>query len=134
MRLLMIPFAATMLAACETTPETVSRTDSEQRAFDRALAGKSAGKAEKCLPTYRSNDMTVIDEQTILFRDGRTTYVNNTLGRCSSLGNSGYALVTRNIGPQLCRGDIATVVDTSTGMTVGSCSIGEFVPYRAAAQ
>lgn len=131
MRLLMIPIAATMLAACETGPETMTRSDSDQRAYDRALAGKSAGKPEKCLPTFRSNDMTVIDDHTILFRDGRTIYVNNTLGRCSSLGNSGYALVTRNIGPQLCRGDIATVVDTQTGMTVGSCAMGDFVPYRA---
>ncbi|MEP7315585.1 MAG: hypothetical protein ABI667_02725 [Sphingomicrobium sp.] len=131
MRLLMIPIAATMVAACQTATEQPTRTASQQQSYDRALAGKTAGKAEKCLPTYRSNDMSVIDDHTILFRDGRTTYVNSTLGNCSGLGDSGHALVTRNVGPQLCRGDIATVVDTSTGMTVGSCSMGDFVPYRA---
>lgn len=130
MRLLLIPMAMTVLSACETAPEPVSRTASDQQAYDKTLAGKVAGPATKCLPTYRSNDMTVIDEGTILFRDGRTTYVNNTLGRCNQLGRSGYAMVTRNVGPQLCRGDIATVTDTMSGMTVGSCSLGDFVPYR----
>ncbi len=132
MRLMLIPMLAGVLAACETAPDPVSRTASDQLAFDKALAGKMAGPASKCLATYRSNDMTVIDEGTILFRDGRTTYVNSTLGRCSQLGRSGYAMVTRNVGPQLCRGDIVNVTDTMSGMTVGSCALGDFVPYRPA--
>ena len=32
-------------------------------------------------------------------------------------------------GTGLCRGEIAQVIDTSQGFTVGSCSIGDFVPY-----
>ncbi len=130
MRLMMIPIATIALGACTTGPEQMTRSESDQRVYDKALAGKIAGKAESCLPTYRSNDMTVVDDHTILFREGRTTWVNSTLGRCSSLGNSGYALVTRNFNSQLCRGDIATVTDVSTGMTVGSCALGDFVPYR----
>jgi hypothetical protein len=130
MRLMMIPIAVAALGACETAPEPASRSASSQISYDRALASKVAGEAQKCLPTFRSNDMTVIDDQTILFHEGRTTWVNTTLGRCSNLGRSGYALVTRNVGPQLCRGDIATVTDTMSGMTVGSCALGDFVPYR----
>ena len=60
----------------------------------------------------------------ILFRDGRTTYVNHPLGGCNNLQQSGRALVTRNFGPQLCRGDLATVVDNTSGMSVGACSLG----------
>jgi hypothetical protein len=118
------------LCACATASEPAQRSASAQRQYDNLLAGKVAGKAEKCLPTYRSNDMTIIDDNTILFRDGRTTYVNHPLGGCQSLGRSGSALVTRNIGPQLCRGDLATVMDNSSGMTLGACSLGDFVPYR----
>ena len=29
----------------------------------------------------------------------------------------------------MCSGDIATVADLRTGMTVGSCTLGDFVPY-----
>ena len=132
MRLMMIPIAAVALSACQTASEPASRLAEDQQAYDKALAGKTAGASSNCLPTYRSQDMTVIDEGTILFRDGRTVWVNNTLGRCSNLGRSGYAMVTKSFGSQLCRGDIATVTDTQSGMMVGSCSIGEFVPYRPA--
>ena len=38
-------------------------------------------------------------------------------------------LVTRTSGTGLCSGDIARVVDVSNGITVGSCALGEFVPY-----
>ena len=58
-----------------------------------------------------TNDMTVIDDNTILFRDGRTVYVNHPLGGCNNLHQSGRALVTQNFGPQLCRGDQATVAE-----------------------
>ena len=136
MRILMIAAtaaAATTLAACETVDsQPTQRSARAQQNFDKALAGKVAGKPESCLPLYRSNDMTVIDDDTILYRDGRTTYVNQPLGGCNNLGNGSYALVTRSTGSQLCRGDIAEVRDMTAGITVGSCALGDFVPYRPA--
>jgi hypothetical protein len=40
------------------------------------------------------------------------------------------ALVTKQFGnAELCRGDIARVVDTLNGFTVGSCVFGDFTPY-----
>lgn len=135
MRILMIAVAvaATGLAACETVDsQPQQRTASQQRSFDKALAGKVAGKPESCLPLQRSNDMVVIDDDTIIYRDGRTTYVNKPLGGCNNLGNGSYALVTQSQGSQLCRGDIARVRDMTAGIDVGSCALGEFVPYRPA--
>ena len=131
MRIFMLATAVVGLCACATASEPAQRSASAQRQFDSALAGKLPGKAEKCLPTYRSNDMTIIDDNTILFRDGRTVYVNHPLGGCNNLQQSGRALVTKNFGPQLCRGDLATVIDNTSGMSVGACSLGDFVPYKA---
>lgn len=130
MRIFMLATAVVGLCACATASEPEQRSAKDQATYDRMLAGKVAGKAEKCLPTRRSNDMTVIDDNTILFRDGRTVYVNQPLGGCNNLHQSGRALVTKNFGPQLCRGDLATVVDNTSGMTLGACSLGDFVPYR----
>ena len=131
MRMLLLAAAATSLVACETTDsQPAQRSERQQQTFDKALAGKVPGKAEKCLPLQRSNDMEVIDDDTILYRDGRTTYVNQPLGSCNLLGRGSYALVTRSQGSQLCRGDIANVVDATTGVTVGSCALGDFVPYK----
>jgi len=133
MRLLILATAAVGLAACATAmSQPEQRSAQAQATYDRLLAGKTAGRPAKCLPLQRTNDMQVIDDDTILYRDGRTTYVNKPLGSCNLLSRGSYALVTRSIGSQLCRGDIGTVTDISTGTTVGSCALGDFVPYRAA--
>ena len=131
MRLFMLASIAAGLCACATASEPTYRSAQAQHEYEHLLAGKTAGKAEKCLPTYRSNDMTIIDDDTILFRDGRTVYVNHPLGGCNNLHQSGRALVTRNFGPQLCRGDLATVVDNTSGISVGACSLGDFIPYKS---
>ena len=130
MRLYMLATAVAGLCACATASEAPQRTAQQQREYDHLTAGRTPGKAEKCLPTYRSNDMTIIDDDTILFRDGRTTYVNHPLGGCFNLHQSGRALVTKNFGPQLCRGDLASVVDNTSGITVGACALGDFIPYK----
>ena len=126
--------ASFALAGCGVVGDQ-PRTARAETHLTRALSGKVAGKAVDCLPAFRSNDMSVIDDNTILFRDGRSTvYRNDPPGGCRPIGAPGYALVTHIFGPSLCRGDIAQVVDTSTGMFAGSCVLGDFVPYRTAAR
>ncbi len=133
MRLLILATAALGLAACATAmSQPAQRSERAQAQYDQLLAGKTAGKPANCLPLQRSNDMVVIDDDTILYRDGRTTYVNRPLGSCNLLSRGSYALVTRSQGSQLCRGDIGMVTDLSNGITVGSCALGDFVPYKPA--
>ena len=61
--------------------------------------------------------MRTIDENTILFRNGSTTYVTHMRGPCNGIGGGNYALVTRQYGTaDLCSGDIAQVVDTVNGI------------------
>jgi hypothetical protein len=128
MRGMSLLLVAATLAGCSTAPEQRSARAEDQ--LRRALDGKVAQAAVPCLPRSRSGDMTVIDDNTILFREGRTVYRNDLNGgRCGGLG-AGNTLLTRQHG-QLCRGDIAEVINISTGTTTGSCVIGDFVPYRA---
>ena len=63
MRLFMLATAAAALCACATASEPAQRSAKAQAEYDRLLAGKVPGKVEKCLPTYQSNDMTVIEER-----------------------------------------------------------------------
>jgi hypothetical protein len=119
------------LVACTTTAaEQPIRSAKSQRQYEQLLAGKVAGPPVSCLPTYNQNDMVVIDEQTVAFRNGSSrVYVNHMQGGCTNLGGP-YALVTRTFGgSQLCRGDIGQVVDLTNRVTVGSCVFGDFVPY-----
>ena len=130
MRCMSLLLMAGALGACSTAPQP-GRTAEAEAHLDKVLAGKAAGKPINCLPHYRANDMVVIDDNTVVFKDGRTAYRNDFQGgACSNLGSGFYALVTRTSGGLgLCRGDIAQILDTSSGMTVGSCVLGDFVPY-----
>lgn len=117
------------LIGCMTQPPTPTRTAEAQAELDKLLAGKTAGPPITCLQHYRANDMVRIDDSTVAFKQGSRVYVNHLIGACSNLDSSFYALVTRSNGMGLCRGDIAHVQDVSTGAIVGSCAIGDFVPY-----
>ncbi len=125
---------APLLASCVGQEIPPHQTAKGEARLAQRLAGTVAGEPVNCLPRYRSNDMEVIDNDTILFHDGRTTYRQDTSGSCYPYGRqSGYALVTRSVGGGgggLCNGDIAQVVETSGGFYAGSCSFNRFIPYR----
>jgi hypothetical protein len=131
MRVISVLMAGAMLASCTTGPPEPTRSAQKQQEFQQLLNGKVAQGSVSCLPHYRSGDMRIIDDQTIAFRDGSSrVYVNHMQGACNNLGFGSYALVTRQFGSaDLCRGDIARVVDVMNGFTVGSCVFGDFVPY-----
>jgi hypothetical protein len=120
------------LAGCATQPPAPTRTAEAQAELNKLVAGKTAGAPLTCLQHYRANDMVRIDESTVAFKQGRQVYVNHLIGACSNLDSSFYVLVTRSSGTGLCRGDIAHVQDVSTGAIVGSCAIGDFIPYGPA--
>lgn len=129
--LLVAGAAGAALASCAAAPQPGRSAQAESH-FQTLIAGKVAGPAMSCLPSYRSSDMVVIDGQTVAFRDGgRRLWVTDLGQGCSNLGSGHYALVTRSYGGTgLCRGDIAQVADLASGFTVGSCVFGDFVPYE----
>jgi hypothetical protein len=124
-----------ILAGCTASnAQEGQRSLKAQQTLDRYLSGRVAGRPQSCLPFYRSDDMVIVDEETILFRDGANrVWRNDPLGGCNGLGRPGTALVTRSIGGTgLCRGEIANIVDTANGFFVGTCSLGDFVPFTVA--
>lgn len=122
--------AAAVLGSCSTAPAPEVRSPRAQKELTAALAGRVAGKPVTCLPSYRADNMQIIDDWTILFKDGRTVYVQNPRGGCSGIGNHRNVLVTRLWGAsQLCSGDISHLVDLSTGIGGGACVFSDFVPY-----
>jgi hypothetical protein len=60
---------------------------------------------------------------------GRTVYVNRPPGGCPEL-NPFRALRIKTTTGQLCRGDIVSVFDATSGIEYGSCGLGDFVEYR----
>ena len=131
MKMLSFLLVSVAVAGCApVAPEP--RTPQAEAKLQQALAGKVPGQPTTCLQPYQTNETITIDENTILFRRGNTVYRNELQGGCYGLGSGFYTLVTRSSGAGLCRGDIATVADPTSGVTVGSCVVGDFVPYRPA--
>ena len=134
-RLSLLLLAAAATASCNTVPPSPSTAQiaANQAHLQELTAGKVAQAPISCLPHHRANDMVVVDESTVAFKDGGRVYVAHMNGPCSNLGGPGYALLTRTTGTaDLCRGDIAQVVDTSAHITVGSCVFDHFTPYSPA--
>ena len=132
MRTILIAAAAAGgLAACSTAPEQPMRSPEKQAEFLRLIEGRVPGPTMNCLPSFEADDMRVIDDQTVVFgQRSNRLYVGHFKGDCANLGQPGYALVTRRPGGSgMCGGDIATVVQTMSGITAGSCVIGGFTPY-----
>lgn len=122
--------AAAMLAAPSTTIAKPEHGFKSAQALARALAGRTAGQAVRCVPNFRSSEMTIIDDGTILFGEGKTIYLQKPAGGCPGLGIGGNTLVARQFATnRMCQGDVNEVVDARNGITVGSCVFEPFIPY-----
>ncbi len=134
MRLVAALLMAAVVSACAPSAVSEPRTAKAELQLQKALQGKVAGAPVNCLPSTRTGDMTIVDDNTILFRDGRSRlYRNDPRGGCSPMGRGGYTLVTRSTTGEMCRGDIVQVVDLTSRTFAGSCSLGDFIPYQASA-
>jgi hypothetical protein len=121
--------AAAACTANEPADPRAAQTGAEQ--LSKALAGyEPAGPSRSCvqLRELRGNrsagEAIVFDGQT-----SGTLYVNRPPGGCPTL-EFGRALVTRTSMGELCRGDIADVIDPVSHTTYGGCGLGDFEPYK----
>ena len=122
------------LASCTTATPPPMRSAQGQQEFERLVAGKVAGPPQSCLATFNTNDMIVIDDETVAFRQGANrVYVNHLQSGCNGIASGFNALVTRQTGASsLCRGDIAESQNLTSHVTTGSCVFGDFIPYSRA--
>lgn len=93
------------------------------------LEGRVAGEPMQCIPTFRSNDsLSIIDGTAIVYKDGRTVYVNRT-AHPETLDWNDVLVINRFTGSQLCKLDRVTTVDRGAGFFSGVVFLTDFVPY-----
>ena len=127
-----LALAAAGCAATAPSPAMERRAALAQSQLDAKLAGYTAGAVQECLDTRTLEGPEGYGDSTLLFRDGRRRlYRTETSGSCNGIGR-GDALITRQYGTRICRGDIARTADLTAGIPTGSCSFGAFVPYTRA--
>lgn len=89
-----------------------------------------AGEPARCVTIYAQQSLMVSEtsRHTLIYRDGRTTWVNELANYCRFGIND--VLVTEPIGSQYCRGDIIRSFDRISHIPGPGCVLGEFVPYK----
>ena len=128
---LLATFAVAGCATAEREPYQLAEDDREQ--LDRLLEGRVAGEPRSCLFGSGNEQLTVIDDRTLVYRVGGRRYLQQMTTDCPDLDSSFAALVTTRIGGSgPCEGDIARVIDTGSGIVYGACAFGPFIPYEPA--
>ena len=123
----------TVVAACgqvERTPAPL--TEKQSAVLMKEIGGKVAGKPLTCISDFNADNMIRVSDNIVLYRvSGRLVYKNVLRSPCPGLARDSDIVVSEQFGSQKCRGDILRLVDRTSGMTGGICSLGDFVPYRA---
>lgn len=121
---------AAMIAALPSAATAAPKPTSEQK-LEKILEGRVAGEPRNCIPLHSVNSSQIIDNTAIIYRAGRTIWVNRPASGANSL-DSGATMVTKTHSSQLCSIDTVQLVDASSRSWRGFVNLGEFVPYRRA--
>lgn len=122
-----------LVAACGQVDRTpVPLTEKQSAVLMKELDGKVAGKPVNCINDFNAYNTIRVSDDILLYRvSGRLVYKNNLRSSCHGLARDNDIIVSEQFGGQKCRGDIIRLVDRTSGMPGGFCSLGDFVPYRA---
>lgn len=118
---------APAVAQDDTESDQPEMTKGEKK-LAKLLEGRVAGEPESCIRDYPVRSFQVIDKTAIVYKIGRTVWVNYTKDP-ESLDDSD-TLVFRRFGSQICSSDIVTTMDRFGGFYTGNVFLDKFVPYR----
>ena len=126
---LAILIGAVALAGCAAQADSQSSRQAEaDRDLAKALDGRVAGKPADCISATSSDGPTIIDQRTVLYRDGRRVWVNDLGGNCPGLDEDDILIVEIH-GSQICRHDRFRVTERGSAVPGPYCTFGSFTPY-----
>jgi hypothetical protein len=121
-----------LLSACgevDSTPQPL--TEKQVTLLDRELGNKVAGQPVSCISDFNGTDLVRVSDNILLYRVSSNLVYKNTLrSSCRGLARDDDIIVSEQFGSQKCRGDVLKLVDRTSGIPGGFCTLGEFVPYR----
>jgi len=93
------------------------------------LAGRTAGPPQDCVSASPGDSLAPRDRQTLVYRRGRTIWVNRLADSCPGLDPTSRLIVEVH-GSQYCRGDRIRAVEPGLTIPGPTCPLGRFTPYR----
>lgn len=126
--LALLPLAACTTSTTDRPPQFSAR---EEKELARVLTDKVPGEPVSCISSFNSSELRALGDNTLVYRVNKDLVYRNTLqGGCNGLSRGDTLVMNRTSSSQYCRGDIARVVNLMSGTMTGSCTLGDFVPYR----
>lgn len=120
---------ALALAGCASNSEMRASQQAESNAaLTRELDGRVAGAPVNCIGNSTTTRPMIIDERTILYREGGRVYRNTLPAACPRL-RPYNTMITEVQGGPLCRNDRFRVLEPGTSIPGPYCRLGQFVPY-----
>lgn len=124
MRTFMVIAAAASIASCS---RPVSPPGSS---LAEVTQGRIAGPPQSCISTNPSENLRVIDPQTIAYGVGRTVYINRLAGPCPGMDEMNTIIVEAATGGQYCQGDRIRGREPQSIIAGPSCNLNEWIAYR----
>ncbi|NOX81661.1 MAG: hypothetical protein GXP06_01450 [Alphaproteobacteria bacterium] len=123
-KLIGIAVAAFAGAACASSGGSYEMSE---KVSTRLAEFERTGDYQTCLGLRRINQINPLDERNFLVRVGvNQYYLNKVSGNCNGADRSFNRIQYTTSISQLCRNEIISVVDNTSGFFVGSCSLGDF--------
>lgn len=127
-----LAIAATLLAAPAIAHETADKPSVGEAELAELLEGRVAGEPVRCLRQSQRDGLQVIDSTALVFRDGRTLYVNRP--RNAQFLDEWDVPVFRQFTSSLCELDQVEMRDRTSLMGGPVLVLDEFVPYTKPAK
>lgn len=87
-------------------------------------------ETKDCLMSGRVQEQRIVDDRTILFREGSRWYRSDLAQSCQGLDPE-KSLRTTTPSSRLCSGEPMTVFERGSNFTYGACPIGKFTRVEA---
>ena len=133
MRIRLPLIAAALLTAAPALADRGSQRAADVAKGEAELAkltkGLVPGKPQTCLPPGRNSDGQNIDRIGILYGFGNRKYLSRMDPDCASFRFNEIPVIVSH-GDATCRGDIVRIVDSGSHFPMGSCALGDFIPYE----
>jgi hypothetical protein len=124
-----VVIGALALAGCAANAETQRSREAEAAFYlDKELKGRVAGAPQTCIDGSRADHPMIIDERTLLYRDGARIWRNDLESTCTGLDDDKILIVERH-GSQACRNDTFRLQDRGSAIPGRWCRLGKFTPY-----
>lgn len=124
------PVAALGLLAAPAVAQDDEDMTRGEKQLARMLDGREAGEAERCVRTFPSARITIVDGEGIIVRTGNRVYFNRTTNP-EALDDDDILVIRRYSGDtRLCERETLETYSRTGMFFTGIVSLEEFVPYE----